>query len=697
MNPSFNVAAAPQVTSASVPGASWNRVAWGAILVAAAGISAAFVYFKIFSIFQSYDDEGYILLSLKSFAAGKPLYDEVYSSFQPAFYVMYRLFFVLSGVSVCHDNIRFVTLVLWMLAAALNGLITRRLTGSGVLSLVVVVISVRLLEPFANEPGHPQTIACVLVQVIVACCTFTEAFARRRLAIGLGVLVGLTVLTKINIGVFVALPLAILATAGNAGKLMELVKFLMRLLMLSFPSLLWHAKLRSQGMPIWALIAMDGLSILLVAGFTQKDRSPMRRATFAMFAAVFILLQMTELSVAALPVYSAGLLTLSISTALLMCADRREWAPAGLVSWQWGVVGFVAAIAGVVLIVLLGGTTLHGLFTGLFVWPARVAAGFLIRPRSNALGPLLGLAGALACYCYVTWRGRLGETKWFRISISCGQVSFGLLVLAEYYFRRPGSSTLMPLHSDLPHFWMLPFAWLIVASAKGTSSMLFGRLALLLIAVMQPLIACPVAGTQLVPGSILLVVVAAVCVGDGLSALVQPIVRSSASAWPKQSLEIICAVLLLAPFARETLQLRESYAALTPLELPGAAHIRLTPEEVRVYHQIVAELAKPEVKSFLTLPGMDSLYLWAQKPPPNELNVSAWIVLLDDSEQERIWRAAQKFSGLKVVRNRQLIRRWVGGRSVSQLALVRHIDEEFAPEAAYGGYEILALHQPRIK
>jgi hypothetical protein len=217
MNPSFNVAAAPQVTSASVPGASWNRVAWGAILVAAAGISVAFVYFKIFSIFQSYDDEGYILLSLKSFVAGKPLYDEVYSSFQPAFYVMYRLFFVLSGVSVCHDNIRFVTLVLWMLAAALNGLITRRLTGSGVLSLVVVVISVRLLEPFANEPGHPQTIACVLVQVIVACCTFTEAFARRRLAIGLGVLVGLTVLTKINIGVFVALPLAILATAGNAG------------------------------------------------------------------------------------------------------------------------------------------------------------------------------------------------------------------------------------------------------------------------------------------------------------------------------------------------------------------------------------------------------------------------------------------------------------------------------------------------
>jgi hypothetical protein len=431
--------------------------------------------------------------------------------------------------------------------------------------------------------------------------------------------------------------------------------------------------------------------VLLVAGFTQKNRSPIRRATFAMFAAAFILLQTTELSVAALPVYSAGLLTLSIGTALLMCADRRDWAASGLVSWQLGVVGFVAATASVVLIVLLGGTTVHGLFTGLFVWPSRVAAGFLIRPKSNALGPLLGLIGALACYCYVTWRGRFGEAKWFRISINCGKISFGLLVMAEYYFRRPGSSTLMPLHSDLPHFWMLPFAWLIVASAKGTRSMLFGRLALLLIAVMQPLIACPVAGTQLVPASILLVVVAAVCLGDGLSVLFQPMVRSSA--WPKLSLEIICAVLLLVPFARETLQLRESFAALTPLELPGASRIRLTPEEVRVYQQIVAELAKTDVKTFITLPGMDSLYFWAQKPPPNELNVSAWIVLLDDSEQERIWRAAQKFSGLKVVRNRQLIRRWVGGRSISQLALVRHIDEEFAPEAAYGGYEILARRQ----
>jgi hypothetical protein len=65
-----------------------------------AGISVAFVYFKIFSIFQGYDDEGFVLVSLKLFQSGKPLYDEVFSSFQPGFYVFNRLIFAGSGAAM---------------------------------------------------------------------------------------------------------------------------------------------------------------------------------------------------------------------------------------------------------------------------------------------------------------------------------------------------------------------------------------------------------------------------------------------------------------------------------------------------------------------------------------------------------------------------------------------------------------------
>jgi hypothetical protein len=269
-----------------------------------------------------------------------------------------------------------------------------------------------------------------------------------------------------------------------------------------------------------------------------------------------------------------------------------------------------------------------------------------------------------------------------------------VLVLAEFYLKRNGSSTLVPLHDDLPHFWMLPFAWLAAVPETGKSSTRFGRVALVLIAVVQPLIACPVAGTQLVPASILILVVAAVSLTNGLSVGFRPVADLFPSPAPRLGFALLGAAVLLVPFAQETLRLRTAFASLTPLDLPGAARIRLTSDEVRVYHQIVDDLSRPEVETFLTLPGMDSFYLWARKEPPNGLNVSAWIVLLDGPEQERIWQAAQMYQGLMVVRNRRLIRSWVGGRSIAQLPLVRHIDENFIQVADYGGYEMLQMkHQ----
>jgi hypothetical protein len=247
----------------------------------------------------------------------------------------------------------------------------------------------------------------------------------------------------------------------------------------------------------------------------------------------------------------------------------------------------------------------------------------------------------------------------------------------------------VPLHDDLPHFWMLPFAWLAAVPETGAPSTRFDRVALVLIAVVQPLIACPVAGTQLVPASILLLVVAAVSLTNGLSAGLRSVAGLFPSPAARLGLASLGAAVVLVPFAQETLQLRTGFASRTPLNLPGAARIRLTSDEVRVYHQIVDDLSRPEVGTFITLPGMDSFYLWARKEPPNGLNVSAWMILLDAAEQERIWQAAQTHPGLMVVRNRRLIRSWVGGRSIAQLPLVRHIDENFVQVADYGGYEMM--------
>lgn len=667
----------------------WPRAWWAVIALTTLSISVGYVYYSIFSLFQGHDDEGFILISLKSFFQGKALYDQVYSSFQPAFYLLYWLLFQIWGAPLNHDNIRLVTLVLWLIGAGLNALITYRLTSSGVLSLLVWVVSVRCLEPLANEPGHPQAVAYVLVAGVAGLLTCANSIPWRILALTTGVLGGLVLLIKINVGVFLLLPLALLFALDKPGLWACWFRVGTVTAMAALPVVLWRAQLGAKDVPVGTLICLECLAAMLLIACLVSWRHRASPVAVAMLACVVALFGMNSVSVGALPVYSAGLLSLSICGAGMMVLAEAEQSRACDQRWLWASLGWVLTVTTVTLITLLRGTSYAGLAEGLFWWPLALSRSFLIRPRSNWLGAWLGVAGALGCYAYLRGRIQWRERAWFKTAIAGGQVALGLAVLAEFYLRVQGSSTLMPLHNDLPHFWMLPFAWLVAVPETGAEGTRVARLALLAITVMQPLLACPIAGSQLAPASLLIGVLGAVCLASGLRACIRWPVRWPGIARWRPVFAIAAATLLLVSFAQETLQLRQYYAARAPLGLPGAARIRLSPGEVQVYHELVDQLARPEVETFLTLPGMDSFYFWARKEPPNDLNVSAWIVLLDAPAQERIWRAAEAHPGLMVVRNRRLIRSWVRGRSVAQLPLVRHIEENFKTVATYGGYELM--------
>jgi len=64
-----------------------SRLRWaplallGAILVVAGAT-------QLFSTFMVYDDEGYVLFSLKTFAEGGGLYERVYSQYGPFFFLL---------------------------------------------------------------------------------------------------------------------------------------------------------------------------------------------------------------------------------------------------------------------------------------------------------------------------------------------------------------------------------------------------------------------------------------------------------------------------------------------------------------------------------------------------------------------------------------------------------------------------------
>ena len=669
---------------------SWLPTAWwAAAIVCAVAVATGYAYYSIFSLFQGYDDEGYILISLKSFFQGKPLYDQVYSSFQPGFYVLHRVLFYFWGAPVCHDNIRLLTLIFWLGGAALNGLITYRLTSSALLTLLVSVVSVRCMQPYANEPGHPEALGYLLVAALVALCTCRGSVPRRPLGLAVGGLAGLLLLIKVNVGIFACLPLALMFAAGWKCKLARATQMGLGAIIMGLPVALFRAQLAAQGVPRWQLGALVLVGLILMGARCLNRSAQLPVWVLALIAGSVTVMEVDSLSVAALPVFSAGLLSLSICAAVLAFHARSADERFEGIGWGPELTGFCVVVGAILAVVLFQGTTFHGLADGFFWWPAKVSTSFQIRLRSNWLGLCLGLVGAAGSFVYLHFSGQPARRAWLQKWIAGGQLIFGIAVLAEFYLRVPGSSTLMPVQINLPHFWMLPFAWLVAVPITDDEPHAWARSVLLVFAVLQPLIACPVAGTQLVPASLLLPVLAATCLARGLRAICSPlpaVAKTRAWRWAAGALGTL---LLLAPFARETIQMRKVYLSRTPLELFGAARIRLTPEEVQAYHQVVAELAPPEVQTFLTLPGMDSFYLWTHKEPPNGLNVSAWVVLLDAQAQERIWQAAVRHPGLMVVRNRSLIRRWVRGRSVEGLPLVRHIEENFKTVAEHGGYELM--------
>src|SRR3990170_4471367 len=73
-----------------------------------------FALASLFTVFHPYDDEGYILISLRGYLDGASLYDHVYSQYGPFYHVAFGAIFRLLGLDPVNDTARFVTFVLWL-------------------------------------------------------------------------------------------------------------------------------------------------------------------------------------------------------------------------------------------------------------------------------------------------------------------------------------------------------------------------------------------------------------------------------------------------------------------------------------------------------------------------------------------------------------------------------------------------------
>ncbi len=241
-----------------------TRVALAGLLVLLVATTFA-GYQQLFSTFAEYDDEGYLMQSLASAHDGRPLYDETYTQYGPAYYLAHAAFFRVTGLPLTHDVTRLKTLVCWIALAALAAANVRALGGSWWACVLGFPVGFLHLDRLCLEPGHPQELCALVLLATPLIARATDAGGPwRRFA--LGTVGGIALMTKSNVGVFliaaVTVALVLLAPRDRA----RLLRVVLVAAIPVLPFVVTIAHLAAPGgMLLPVLVAVSSLGVLVTA------------------------------------------------------------------------------------------------------------------------------------------------------------------------------------------------------------------------------------------------------------------------------------------------------------------------------------------------------------------------------------------------------------------------------------------------
>lgn len=593
-------------------------------------------YWSIHTILR--EDEGYMLVVLKGFINHGSLYDDVFAQYGPFYYEFWGAIFSIFGIPVTQDAGRIVTLVIWVLIALGTGLVTLRATRSIFLGLAAQAMTFIALSVMIYEPMHPGGLICLLLVSIV----LIASFVKREISIGamalLGAALAALLLTKINVGIFALASVALVCAASYS----------------VFTSRRWPR-----------LILEIGFVALPILLMTSKFGEGWARH-FGV-----------HVSIAALALVIA------------LRARTVERRPAEELGWLLG--GLLAVGVAVCLAIIGSGTSLGGLIEGVVTQPLRQGDAFTLPLQLTGRAWLFDAVGLMAAivYWHVTRRSdREPDQAWIAIA-SLFSIAVGVtLALSLIGKTLPADNIALPGYP----FSLLAFTWVALVRLPGRSDPAtdFVRLLLPALALLQPLHAFPVAGSQVIWGTFLLIPVGAVCVINGSRGLAHAFRAERerrALALFGAGAAVALALFVANATMREPLERTQaSYNAAIPLDLPGSTAVRLSEPEVITYREITAAIDR-DCGSFLTEPGMLAFYIWTQQDPPTGFNATAWMTLFDDAQQQRVIDDTRAIEGLCVLRNKVNAEEWSRG-PVPPGLLVSYLKRGFTRIDSFGSWEL---------
>jgi hypothetical protein len=234
----------------------------------------------------------------------------------------------------------------------------------------------------------------------------------------------------------------------------------------------------------------------------------------------------------------------------------------------------------------------------------------------------------------------------------------GTLVFISIGHSSPAQRLFGIGHSTQELGYLWPWVWLLLVGIETESPtarrFAFARLFLVLQAGWQGLQAYPVAATQVAVATSLQVLVYSICLHDAIKAAVAaPWVLRRLPAPTPRTVALLNTLLLaglLYLFADRwcnPVTARHYYRSLPPLGLRGCEWLRLPPESVVTWlptapsYRTLTHFLESECDTFITVPGLNSLYFWTGKMPPTYSNFGH-VVVQNHHQQKQLIAALGK-------------------------------------------------------
>jgi len=539
---------------------------------------------QLFHRFMLYDDEGYVLISLKNFSLHGSLYDQVYSQYGPAFYLIYDALQRLLGFAWTNTAGRWITLFNWMGTVVFCSLLVRRARGSWPLVLCVLAEGFDFLWIMAKEPMHPgSTITLIVSAAAWLGWEMLQAGRINAFAVVTAAIGALLALIKINVGVFFGLSAV-----------------------------------------FWLVLSMPG------------ERSLRRDVALIILGCVLPLALMRTRIHEEWAQLFAMVAVLSIAGAVLAAGPAARLQPAGLRAWRWFAGTGLAVTALTACLMLPRGTSGAQLWQGVVVGPLR-------HPGAYAFGPpwlpgTVGLAAAMVGLLLFA-RSRPDDRRLTRF-IAWLKIAAAMVYVYSAVRSMDTRQGIQGLCYGVPLAGL--FAWPLDRKNPASKPADQARAWLALLLVFQCLHAYPVAGSQLNWGTFLWVPLMALGFEDALRVVSQAFAPAMAPG--TRTAAFVVLFLLAVHFTMRFLFVSLSLLASNgnePIAQPGAERISL-PAEYSSSLRVLSENARVHGDVLFSLPGAYSFNLWTGVDTPTLANVTHWFSLLDDEQQQAIIQRLDK-------------------------------------------------------